>query len=67
VENGTFNEVISYDVEGQGRDLNNAIKVLLQSPEAAGAQKFALYTPNKIISKETMSPTSCWDLDLLKK
>lgn len=67
VENGTFNEVISYDVEGQGRDLNNTIKVLLQSSEPAGAVKFALYTPNKIISKETMSPTSCWDLDLLKK
>lgn len=67
VENGTFNEVISYDVEGQGRDLNNTIKVLLQSPEPAGALKFALYTPNKIISMETMSPTSCWDLDLLKK
>ncbi|PWE52210.1 sugar ABC transporter substrate-binding protein [Metarhizobium album] len=67
VENGTFNEVVSYDVEGQGRDLNNTIKVLLQSPEPAGALKFALYTPNKIISKDTMSPTSCWDLDLLKK
>lgn len=67
VENGTFNEVISYDVEGQGRDLNDAIKVLLQSPEPAGALKFALYTPNKIISKDTMSSTSCWDLDLLKK
>ncbi|MBX9459340.1 MAG: sugar ABC transporter substrate-binding protein [Rhizobium sp.] len=67
VENGTFNEVISYDVEGQGRDLNNTIKVLLQSPEPAGTLKFALYTPNKIISKETMSPTSCWDLDVLKK
>lgn len=67
VENGTFKEVISYDVEGQGRDLNNAIKVLLQSKEAAGAVKFALYTPNKIISKDTMSTNSCWDLDQLKK
>ena len=67
VENGTFNEVISYDVEGQGRDLNNTIKVLLQSKEPAGAMKFALYTPNKIISKETMTINSCWDLDLLKK
>ena len=67
VENGTFREVISYDVEGQGRDLNNTIKVLLQSKEPAGAVKFALYTPNKIISKETMSTTSCWDLDQLKK
>ncbi|MGD9912631.1 MAG: sugar ABC transporter substrate-binding protein [Rhizobiaceae bacterium] len=67
VDNGTFDEVISYDVPGQGRDLNNTIKVLLQSPLAAGEQKFALYTPNKIISKETMATDSCWDLDLLKK
>ncbi len=67
VENGTFDEVISYDVPGQGRDLNNTIKILLQSPSAAGEQKFALYTPNKIISKETMTQDSCWDLDVLKK
>lgn len=67
VESGTFDEVISYDVPGQGRDLNNTIKVLLQSPVGAGEQKFALYTPNKIISQETMAQDSCWDLDALKK
>ncbi|WP_292560638.1 sugar ABC transporter substrate-binding protein [Mesorhizobium sp.] len=67
VQYGTFNEVISYDVEGQGRDLNNTIKVLLQSKEPAGSLKFALYTPNKFITKDSMSATSCWDLDQLKK
>jgi ribose transport system substrate-binding protein len=67
IENGTFDEVISYDVPGQGRDLNNTIKILLQSPEAAGEAKFALYTPNKIITKDTLATDSCWDLDLLKK
>ncbi|WP_165349811.1 sugar ABC transporter substrate-binding protein [Mesorhizobium sp. M3A.F.Ca.ET.080.04.2.1] len=67
VQNGTFNEVISYDVEGQGRDLNNTIKVLLQSKEPAGSLKFALYTPNKFITKDSMSANSCWDLDQLKK
>jgi ribose transport system substrate-binding protein len=67
VEAGTFDEVISYDVPGQGRDLNNAIKILLQSPAAAGELKFALYTPNRIITKETLTHDSCWDLDLLKK
>lgn len=67
VDNGTFNEVISYDVEGQGRDLNDMIKVLLQSRDNAGVQKLVLYTPNKIITKDTMSPNSCWDLDALKK
>lgn len=67
VENGTFDEVVSYDVPGQGRDLNNTIKILLQSPGAAGDAKFALYTPNKIITKDTLATDSCWDLDLLKK
>ncbi|BCH23629.1 sugar ABC transporter substrate-binding protein [Mesorhizobium sp. L-8-3] len=67
VENGTFDEVISYDVPGQGRDLNNTIKILLQSSAEPGEAKFALYTPNKIISKETLANDSCWDLDLLKK
>ncbi len=67
VEAGTFDEVISYDVPGQGRDLNNAIKILLQSPGAAGELKFALYTPNKIITKETLNQDSCWDLDVLKQ
>lgn len=67
VENGTFDEVVSYDVPGQGRDLNNTIKILLQSKETAGQTKFALYTPNKIITKETLGTDSCWDLDALKK
>ncbi|HWA45099.1 MAG TPA: sugar ABC transporter substrate-binding protein [Hypericibacter adhaerens] len=67
IQNGTFDEVISYDVPGQGRDLNNTIKVLLQSGSSANGLKFALYTPNKILTKDTLQPDSCWDLDELKK
>lgn len=66
VENGTFDEVISYDVPGQGRDLNSAISILLQSGAKAGDLQFALYTPNKIITKDSLTPTSCWSLDALK-
>lgn len=67
VENGTFDEVISYDVPGQGRDLNTAISILLQSGIKAGDMEFALYTPNKIITKDSINPTSCWTLDELRK
>lgn len=67
IENNTFSEVISYDVPGQGRDINNAISILLQSEETAGNQKFALYSPNKIITKATLEADSCWDLDKLKE
>lgn len=66
VENGTFDEVISYDVPGQGRDLISTISILLQSGEPAGSDQFVLYTPNKIITKDTLGPESCWDLDALK-
>lgn len=67
IENGTFDEVISYDVPGQGRDLNTAISILLQSEAEAGDMEFALYTPNKIITKDSINPTSCWTLDELRK
>lgn len=67
VENDTFDEVISYDVPGQGRDLNNVISILLQSDAKAGDLQFALYTPNKIIRKDTLTATSCWTLDELRK
>ncbi|MEJ8574199.1 sugar ABC transporter substrate-binding protein [Microbaculum marinum] len=66
VENGTFDEVISYDVPGQGRDLISTISILLQSDKDAGEEKFVLYTPNKIITKDSLGPESCWDLDVLK-
>lgn len=66
IENGTFDEVISYDVPGQGRDLISTISILLQSDEPAGSDHFVLYTPNKIITRETLGSESCWDLDALK-
>jgi ribose transport system substrate-binding protein len=66
VQDGTFDEVISYDVEGQGRDLISAISILLQADPAAPPAPFALYSPNKIITKDSLTPTSCWSLDELK-
>lgn len=67
IANGTFDELISFDVPAEGRDLNDAIKILLQSPYKAGDFKFLLYAPNKVITKASLAPDSCWDLDALKK
>lgn len=66
LENGTFDEVISYDVPGQGRDINTAIKVLLQAQASESALKFSLYSPNTSITKETLNASSCWNLANLK-
>jgi ribose transport system substrate-binding protein len=67
VENGTFDEVITYDVRGQARDINTAISILLQSDAEAGEMNFALYSPNTIITSDTLTANSCWSLDELKK
>lgn len=66
IENGSFDAYVSYDVPGQARDLNSAIKILLQTKPAPGSAPFALYTPLKIITKDSMTPTSCWTLDEMK-
>jgi ribose transport system substrate-binding protein len=67
LQNGTFSEVISYDVPNQGRDLNDVIKILLESKAKAGDNKISLYTPNKILTKDSIGPGTCWNLDDLKK
>jgi len=66
VENGNFDAYFSYDVPGQARDLNAAVKILLQTKPAPGSAPFALYTPLKRITKESLTPSSCWTLEELK-
>ncbi|SMH30839.1 sugar ABC transporter substrate-binding protein [Mesorhizobium australicum] len=67
VENGNFGAYFSYDVPGQTRDLNAAVKMLLQTKPKPGSTPFALYTPIKRIAKDNLAPSSCWTLDELKR
>jgi len=68
VANGNFDAYVSYDVAGQARDLNSAVKILLQNrPETPGSHPWALYTPLKVFDKEGLVADSCWTLDNLKK
>ncbi|MGV3553416.1 sugar ABC transporter substrate-binding protein [Rhizobium sp.] len=66
IANGNFDAYFSYDVPGQARDLNAAVKILLQTKPTPGSAPFALYTPLKLITKDTLTPSSCWTLDELK-
>jgi ABC-type sugar transport system substrate-binding protein len=66
VESGNFDAYFSYDVPGQARDLNAAVKILLQTNPEPGSAPFALYTPLKRIAKDTLTPSSCWTLEELK-
>lgn len=67
VENGNFDAYFSYDVPGQARDLNAAVKILLQTDPEPGTAPFALYTPLKLITADSLTPSSCWTLDELKR
>jgi ABC-type sugar transport system substrate-binding protein len=60
VSSGGFDSYISYDAAGQARDLNDAIKVVFQQKNTPGEKPFAFYSNLKIITKDTLTPTSCW-------
>lgn len=66
IENGSFDAYVSYDVPGQARDLNAAVKILLQTKPEPGSAPFALYTPLKILTKDNLTPSSCWTLEDMK-
>ena len=67
VASGEFAVYNSYNVAGQARDLNDAIKMLLQAKIPAGSAPFALLSPLVQVTKENMTPSSCWTLDEIGK
>ena len=67
IESGEFSVYHSYNVAGQARDLNDAIKMLLQAKLPAGSAPFALLSPLVEVTKDNMSPASCWTLDEIAK
>jgi ribose transport system substrate-binding protein len=67
IKNGNFTGYVKWDVRGEGRDLNSAIKILLQSKAKSGSAPFALYTPQEMITKENLRPNTCWTLAEIKQ
>lgn len=60
-----FNNYISFNVPGQGRDVNNLIQMALQSDQKPGALKVALYSPLREITKAELDQGGCWSLDTI--
>ena len=67
VEKGVFDKEIAYQVMDQGRDLNDMIVTVLESGQQAGKLKAVVYSPQLIISKDTLRPGLCWSAKDLKK
>jgi ABC-type sugar transport system substrate-binding protein len=66
IANGNFTSYVKWDVRGQARDLNDTIKILLQTKPKPGSNPFSLYTPLEILTKDNLRPNSCWTLDEIK-
>lgn len=67
VRDGKFDMNVSYDVPGQGRDLNNMIKMFLSSNAKPGTMRAAYYTPLIQLTKERSNPAEfCWRMENLK-
>jgi len=62
LNNGTYSEVVVYNVPGQARDMANIIKQLLQLKQKPGSTKTTLFTPLEFLTKDNMKPGSCWSL-----
>jgi ABC-type sugar transport system substrate-binding protein len=67
VEKGVFEREIAYQVMDQGRDLNDMITTVLESGLPAGKLKAVIYSPQLVISKNTLRPGLCWSSKDLKK
>lgn len=64
IEDGTFDAYVGYNAKEQGRDLALAVRFLLQNPpEKPGSKPFAFYSAFTTLTKENVTPTSCWTQD----
>jgi ABC-type sugar transport system substrate-binding protein len=66
IAKGAYTACVTWDVRGQTRDLNDVIKILLQTKPKPGSKPFALYTPLEVLTKDNLGPGSCWTLDELR-
>lgn len=59
---GTYSEVVSYNVPGQARDISSMVEQMLQLKQKPGAVKTTLFSPLTFMTKDNITPASCWAL-----
>jgi ribose transport system substrate-binding protein len=67
ITNGSFDEVITYNVPAQARDIFTLISYLLQSKVKPGMYKVSIISPLHLLNKSNMTYDSCWDPAQLTK
>ena len=64
---GGFSHYVSFNAEVQASYLNTLIKLVLQSKTPMHDRDSIVITPPTVLTKDTLTPSSCWTLDELKK
>lgn len=64
---GEFTAYVAYDVSQQARDINNAIATVLQSNATAGENKYAIYSPLKVIDASNVGADTCWSIERIQR
>jgi ribose transport system substrate-binding protein len=67
ISSGGFSHYVSFNAEVQASYVNTLIKYVLQLKQPLGDHKSIVLTPPKILTKETLSPNSCWTLAELER
>lgn len=62
IANDNFTAYLSYDGRGQGRDLANVVKMLLQNPNPPASNPVGLYSPVRTLTKDNIDG-SCWTIE----
>ena len=63
---GTFDAVVSTELVNESEAMVAMIKYLLQSGQPAGTASTYIYTLLSTITKDNMTPSSCWSLKALQ-
>ncbi len=66
IENGSFSAYVKTDTRTQAYELASTIQMLLQTRPQPGSAPYGIYTENQVLTKDTLTPTSCWTVDQIK-
>lgn len=63
IEAGKYDAYISYNAGHQTYMLKSLIAQVLQTEPEPGETQFSVYNDYVVITEDTMTPNSCWDID----
>ncbi|MFK5980690.1 MAG: sugar ABC transporter substrate-binding protein [Rhizobiaceae bacterium] len=63
IESGAFSAYVKVDTRQQASELVDVIKYLLQAKPKPGSMPIGYYTQNVTLTKDVLTPRSCWTVD----